>query len=592
MLEFKVNEYLSLRNDGYKTQIYVNEIEFIQCKFLLINIPVDEITSFDDTKSIDEATDNLDHSLEMLNAQKHSIDRKTEFWAHCSNLQVWAEHDYDTTLLHRNLSFPLLKKLTEVGDMVAKKVFKEEIAKRMMEGNLNVALYILEERYIDYVNEEEMGIVTLESNSKLKERIDEVLKREDCFNIISLIIVQEIDRLIEEVGHQKVGECFRKNIDNKLNDGNLEGAISLLESKYWEIYNEKEVEHSFYKEHEKSRKNMEKILKEDNSLRRLALLILKELAELGDEMGKQKSVKEFEKEFKRKNMPLKNFLLQDLEYYNYLDRSTMLKMMLEESDAKTILELDKLIQERWTEFKSELNYEEASKYNETYQREYLTLKPTHPQGERKDYSFVVENRKIIELNLRSMGNFKLIEFPAPVLNLTALYGLDLTGNRIISLLDGISNLRELKELKLNSCFIKTLPNSIGRLKKLGKLYLSSNSIDRLPLEFSGLESLKLLDLSNNLLETFPEEICYLELESLLIQGNYLKSLPYKVQSLESLRILDISYNPLEGLPKTVLNMDNLFHITIDASQKGLFPLKQLKEKRKKEKNKEFYIIVQ
>ena len=44
-------------------------------------------------------------------------------------MQVWAEHNYYTRLLHRDITFPLLKKLTEGGDPLARKVFKEEIAK-------------------------------------------------------------------------------------------------------------------------------------------------------------------------------------------------------------------------------------------------------------------------------------------------------------------------------------------------------------------------------------------------------------------------------------------------------------------------------
>ena len=55
---------------------------------------------------------------------------KTEFRANCSNLQAWVENGYDTRLLHRNLAFPLLKKLTNVGDLHAKKVFKDEIANK------------------------------------------------------------------------------------------------------------------------------------------------------------------------------------------------------------------------------------------------------------------------------------------------------------------------------------------------------------------------------------------------------------------------------------------------------------------------------
>ena len=80
---------------------------------------------------------------------KYEIDPETEFWGHCSNLQSWYKHDYDTRLLHSNLSFPLLKRLTKVGDPLANKVFKEEIAKRLASGYGTVIDYLTEEGYLD-----------------------------------------------------------------------------------------------------------------------------------------------------------------------------------------------------------------------------------------------------------------------------------------------------------------------------------------------------------------------------------------------------------------------------------------------------------
>jgi len=37
---FLVNNYLSLRLENGKTIIYINEQEFIQCKYLLVDIPL------------------------------------------------------------------------------------------------------------------------------------------------------------------------------------------------------------------------------------------------------------------------------------------------------------------------------------------------------------------------------------------------------------------------------------------------------------------------------------------------------------------------------------------------------------------------
>jgi hypothetical protein len=97
MLEFKVNDYVSLKFNYPDTEIYINGKYFMQCFSL--------------------------------------IDTEEEFWGHCSNLQAWSEHDYDTRLLKVNLAFPLLEQLAEAGDNLARIKFKEEILKRLLSGS-------------------------------------------------------------------------------------------------------------------------------------------------------------------------------------------------------------------------------------------------------------------------------------------------------------------------------------------------------------------------------------------------------------------------------------------------------------------------
>jgi hypothetical protein len=128
-MEFIINEFLSLKLENGITMIYVAEEPFHQCKFLLLEIPIRDITSLDDIKSIDEAAQELSRSLEPSDefSRVDLIPPDTEFWGHCSNLQAWYENVYNTRLLHSNLAFPLLKKLTEAGDLLARKVFKDEI---------------------------------------------------------------------------------------------------------------------------------------------------------------------------------------------------------------------------------------------------------------------------------------------------------------------------------------------------------------------------------------------------------------------------------------------------------------------------------
>jgi len=94
--EFQVNKFITLKleeeiiseEEGLsetKTNIYVKGELFRQCSFLLINIPVEEITSLDTIESIDEAEERLDPSLEEGNEQyEYEIPPETEFWGHCS----------------------------------------------------------------------------------------------------------------------------------------------------------------------------------------------------------------------------------------------------------------------------------------------------------------------------------------------------------------------------------------------------------------------------------------------------------------------------------------------------------------------------
>ena len=52
-----------------------------------------------------------------------------EFWGYCSNLQTWVEHDYDTRLLHSNIAFPLLGRISRAGDKQASKYLSKRLVK-------------------------------------------------------------------------------------------------------------------------------------------------------------------------------------------------------------------------------------------------------------------------------------------------------------------------------------------------------------------------------------------------------------------------------------------------------------------------------
>jgi Leucine-rich repeat (LRR) protein len=188
--EFKINNYLTLKLKNEKTVIYVNNERFLQCKYLLIEIPTDRINEFDDFMSIDDVSEKLDHSLEK-NITPTKIPPEIEFWGHSSNLQVWAENNYDTNLLHSNLAFPLLKKLTDVGDSIAKRVFKEEIAERLTNLYTNVAQYLIQENYLEYFSIEEneimMEILFTQIDKKYRNKQSSLLEEIEIKTLLDII---------------------------------------------------------------------------------------------------------------------------------------------------------------------------------------------------------------------------------------------------------------------------------------------------------------------------------------------------------------------------------------------------------------------
>ncbi len=152
MNEFKVNDYITLKLENERINIYVDNKRFRQCRFLLLDIPITEMKSLDEIESIDEALDKLRTSK----PEKIEIPIETEFWGHCSNLQVWVENNYNTSLLHRDIAFPLLRELTKAGDKNAESVFKKEILRRLESKYPPVSEFLIRGWYLKSFDEEEL----------------------------------------------------------------------------------------------------------------------------------------------------------------------------------------------------------------------------------------------------------------------------------------------------------------------------------------------------------------------------------------------------------------------------------------------------
>jgi len=187
MKEFKINEFLTLKLEERKTNIYVKGERFKQCKFLMLSIPIKETERFDEIESIDEAADMLGWTAERQLGVEYKINPENEFWGHCSNLQVWNEHEYDTRLLHSNLAFSLLRKLAEVGDPIANRVYKEEIVKRFESGYPSVIAYILEEELLTHLNSEERSYIIEQNLPAILKAIDR-LSEDEIYEIYNYLI--------------------------------------------------------------------------------------------------------------------------------------------------------------------------------------------------------------------------------------------------------------------------------------------------------------------------------------------------------------------------------------------------------------------
>ena len=177
-LEKEINQYITLKLEYGRTLIYVDGKRFIQCIRLILNIPKDNVPLYDEVDSIDEAAKLYSKHVFQnrivrgpmaapVPNQRHNITPEQEFWGHCSNIQAWVEHDYDTRILMSNISFPLLRELTRAGDPLAKKIFKEEIALRLESGQPSVVQYLINQGYIQNFSPSEFKTI-LESTNLIK----------------------------------------------------------------------------------------------------------------------------------------------------------------------------------------------------------------------------------------------------------------------------------------------------------------------------------------------------------------------------------------------------------------------------------------
>ncbi len=138
MQTFTVNEFISLTLRDTQTSIRINGKFFIQCRYLIISIPTQDIEGWDGYDSIDEiikATGKTEGDRKAF-----QITPEEEFWGHCSNLQTWAENNYDYRILDSQLSIPII---TEILKGLTKKKDRERFRSFFMKVVSTLDDYII-----------------------------------------------------------------------------------------------------------------------------------------------------------------------------------------------------------------------------------------------------------------------------------------------------------------------------------------------------------------------------------------------------------------------------------------------------------------
>lgn len=445
MEPFRINKYLTLKLEDGKTNMYIEGELFQQCRSLMLNIPKERIEGLHSIKSIDEATEKLNYVRK--GDFNNEIDPNEEFWAHCSNLQAWVEYDYDSRILHSNLAFPLLKKLSEVGDPKAKNVFKEEIIYRFYHGTETVQEYLIEEGYLDMINDEEKYSL-IESESDLK-------------------ALKEIEK--------EIGKKLKIDAENfyflrsfVIRQGNIIG-LKLCECGIGKI--------------PKGVKNLQ-------NLEELVICADNTIKEIPPWFGKLTNVK---------NMFIGGLDIITLpESFGNLSSIKKLRLLgnklesLPESigNLKNLKDLGLTYNSLKSLPESFGNLSNLQKLNLNYRNLLISL----PES--------FGNLKSLEK--LSVNENKINSLPESIGNLKSLKILNLNHNNLKSLPDSMGNLNSLEYIDLNDNQFKEFPECLIECESLKGIYLSSNKIKRIPQSITRSNKLEELGLRNNEIETFPD----------------------------------------------------------------------------------------
>lgn len=474
---FEINNFFSLKLEEVIingksekiTNIYINGEKFIKCKYLLFIDPQKNTKQWE-IDSIDEAQEKLNQSLySKLEQEDFYIEPEQEFWGHCSNLQAWAENNYDTRLIHTNLAFPLLKELSDVGDPQAKKVFQEEIAKRYLRGSETVRKYLSIEGYLRELSQEQIyslfdDPIEINAIKQIEHDIGRrvhLTSKEDTYDLSFVLengVVAEI--YMEKLSYDLIPDTVQNLTHLK--------KITFLGNPQVENQNSKIPDWiGNYKELRRLNLHNIQAKKIPSTIGRLSLLKRLKISgktsyDIPEEIGELKSLNTLILKDGLRSLPNSIGKLKNLRKL-VIEKSSLLHL------PDSIGKMDNLI---YLSLKANSLINLPESFGDLSNLEYFYLRGSNFKNLPSSFGNL-KNLKVLEIesNLiklpESFGNFQLLE------NLTIKNGLK-------NLPEIFGNLRSLKTLKIINTEIESLPESFGSLKNLERIMVKNNELKYIP----------------------------------------------------------------------------------------------------------------
>ena len=192
---------------------------------------------------------------------------------------------------------------------------------------------------------------------------------------------------------------------------------------------------------------------------------------------------------------------------------------------------------------------------------------------------LLKRLKVLDLN----GN-KINELPEGLAGMTALEFINLHNNPYIDLDNAakvLSKLANLKKVKISGCKLIDLGEQLAKLNQIEALDLSHNSIESLPTNMETMLKLKVIDLAkNNKLNTkqlFSSLSRIPKLEEVDLSDCNLSELGAEVGTMLQLKKLVLTNNPIKKVHSEVGNLTLLEELYLGAGllQKEVTPLTEL-----------------